>query len=81
LDRAVEAAAVAAAVLAEWAAAANTGRKYSLNFSAQALNLFNDIDKGTPAAPWEHLTSTNPPAWPPECSPPARRRRGKRLSF
>jgi hypothetical protein len=27
---------------------ANTGRKYSLSFSAQALNLFNDIDYGTP---------------------------------
>jgi hypothetical protein len=26
----------------------NTGRKYSLNFSVQALNLFNDIDYGTP---------------------------------
>ena len=26
----------------------NTGHKYSLNFSAQALNLFNDIDKGQP---------------------------------
>ena len=25
-----------------------TGRKYSLNFSAQALNLFNDIDYGQP---------------------------------
>jgi len=25
-----------------------TGRKYSLNFSAQALNLFNDINLGTP---------------------------------
>jgi hypothetical protein len=25
-----------------------TGRKYSLTFSAQALNLFNDIDRGTP---------------------------------
>jgi hypothetical protein len=25
-----------------------TGRKYSLTFSAQALNLFNDIDKGQP---------------------------------
>ena len=25
-----------------------TGRKYSLTFSAQALNLFNDIDYGTP---------------------------------
>ena len=25
-----------------------TGRKYSLNFSAQALNLFNDVDYGTP---------------------------------
>ncbi len=27
---------------------ANTGRKYSLTFSAQALNLFNNIDYGTP---------------------------------
>jgi hypothetical protein len=27
----------------------NTGRKYSLTFSAQALNLFNDIDLGTPS--------------------------------
>jgi hypothetical protein len=26
----------------------STGRKYTLNFSAQALNLFNDIDRGTP---------------------------------
>jgi hypothetical protein len=26
-----------------------TGRKYSLNFSAQALNLFNDINLGTPS--------------------------------
>jgi hypothetical protein len=25
-----------------------TGRKYSLTFSAQALNLFNDIDYGGP---------------------------------
>ena len=25
-----------------------TGRKYSLNFSAQALNMFNDVDYGTP---------------------------------
>jgi hypothetical protein len=25
-----------------------TGRKYSLNFSAQALNLFNNIDYGQP---------------------------------
>ena len=27
---------------------ASTGRKYSLNFSVQALNLFNDIDYGKP---------------------------------
>jgi hypothetical protein len=27
---------------------ASTGRKYSLNFSAQALNLFNNIDYGQP---------------------------------
>ena len=26
----------------------STGRKYNLNFSVQALNLFNDIDRGTP---------------------------------
>jgi hypothetical protein len=26
----------------------NTGRKYNLNFSVQALNLFNNIDRGTP---------------------------------
>ncbi len=26
----------------------STGRKYSLNFSAQALNVFNDINRGTP---------------------------------
>ncbi len=25
-----------------------TGRKYSLNFSVQALNLFNNINYGTP---------------------------------
>ncbi len=29
--------------------AANTGHKYSLTFSAQALNLFNDIDYGNPS--------------------------------
>jgi hypothetical protein len=27
---------------------ATTGHKYSLSFSAQALNLFNDIDYGQP---------------------------------
>ena len=27
----------------------NTGRKYSLTFSAQALNLFNNVDYGTPS--------------------------------
>ncbi|MGH9600670.1 MAG: carboxypeptidase regulatory-like domain-containing protein [Terracidiphilus sp.] len=27
----------------------NTGHKYSLTFSAQAMNLFNDIDYGTPS--------------------------------
>jgi hypothetical protein len=26
----------------------STGHRYSLTFSAQALNLFNDIDKGQP---------------------------------
>ena len=29
-------------------AGSNTGRKYSLNFSVQALNLFNNIDYGGP---------------------------------
>jgi hypothetical protein len=28
---------------------AGTGHKYSLNFSVQALNLFNNIDYGTPS--------------------------------
>jgi hypothetical protein len=27
----------------------NTGHKYNLTFSAQALNLFNDVDLGTPS--------------------------------
>jgi hypothetical protein len=31
------------------AGAASTGHKYSLNFSAQALNLFNDINYGQPS--------------------------------
>ncbi|MGA3160716.1 MAG: carboxypeptidase regulatory-like domain-containing protein [Terracidiphilus sp.] len=31
------------------ASAANTGHKYSLNFSVQALNLFNNIDYGQPS--------------------------------
>ncbi len=26
----------------------NTGRKYTLTFNAQALNLFNDMDRGQP---------------------------------
>jgi hypothetical protein len=36
----------------------NTGHKYSLNFSVQALNLFNDIDYGTPNGT---LTTTTDP--------------------
>jgi hypothetical protein len=28
---------------------ASTGRKYALNFNVQALNLFNDINRGTPS--------------------------------
>jgi len=35
---------------------ASTGKKYSLTFSAQALNLFNDIDYGQPAG---NVTSPN----------------------
>jgi hypothetical protein len=31
------------------ASAAGTGHKYSLNFSAQALNIFNDINYGQPS--------------------------------
>ncbi|MGH9563910.1 MAG: hypothetical protein ACRD3S_20850, partial [Terracidiphilus sp.] len=31
-----------------WGGGGNTGHKYSLNFNVQALNLFNDIDLGTP---------------------------------
>ena len=43
----------------------NTGRKYSLTFSAQALNLFNDIDRGTPsgsiAPKWNPTTGVTGP--------------------
>jgi carboxypeptidase family protein len=44
-----------------------TGRKYSLTFSAQALNLFNDIDYGTPVgsvipSPIDNGSSTGPGA-------------------
>jgi len=41
----------------------STGRKYSLTFSAQALNLFNDIDYGTPSgvvSPNPDLPTPNP---------------------
>ena len=44
---------------------AGSGRKYSLNFSLQALNLFNDIDYGTPTGT---ITPTQDPttgAWGP----------------
>jgi len=37
---------------------ANTGRKYSLTFSAQALNLFNDIDYGQPNGTLEPTLDT-----------------------
>jgi hypothetical protein len=33
-----------------------TGRKYSLNFSAEALNVFNDINYGRPLS---SVTATN----------------------
>jgi hypothetical protein len=43
----------------------NTGRKYALTFSAQALNLFNDIDYGTPsgqvAPAWDKTTGITGP--------------------
>jgi Carboxypeptidase regulatory-like domain len=43
----------------------NTGRKYSLTFSVQALNLFNDIDLGTPsgtvAPKWDSMTGITGP--------------------
>jgi hypothetical protein len=43
----------------------NTGRKYALTFSAQALNLFNDIDYGTPsgavAPAWNSTTGITGP--------------------
>jgi len=42
-----------------------SGRKYSLSFSAQALNLFNDIDYGTPsgvvAPAWDASTGVTGP--------------------
>ncbi len=44
---------------------ANTGRKYALTFSAQALNLFNDIDYGSPsgvvAPAWDSSTGVTGP--------------------
>jgi hypothetical protein len=43
----------------------NTGRKYALTFSAQALNIFNDIDYGTPsgqvAPAWDSTTGVTGP--------------------
>ncbi|HUB51010.1 MAG TPA: carboxypeptidase regulatory-like domain-containing protein [Terracidiphilus sp.] len=43
----------------------NTGRKYALTFSAQALNLFNNIDYGTPsgvvAPAWDQTTGITGP--------------------
>ncbi|HTW78435.1 MAG TPA: carboxypeptidase regulatory-like domain-containing protein [Terracidiphilus sp.] len=43
----------------------NTGRKYALTFSAQALNLFNDIDYGIPlgavAPAWNSTTGITGP--------------------
>jgi hypothetical protein len=43
----------------------NTGRKYALSFSAQALNIFNDIDYGTPsgqvAPAWDQSTGITGP--------------------
>jgi hypothetical protein len=43
----------------------NTGRKYALTFSAQALNLFNNIDYGTPsgavAPAWDQSTGVTGP--------------------
>jgi len=44
---------------------ANTGRKYAFTFSAQALNLFNDIDYGAPsgvvAPAWDSSTGVTGP--------------------
>ena len=48
VEAAVAAVAALAAVAEGRGGMSNTGRKYSLTFSAQALNLFNDIDYGTP---------------------------------
>jgi hypothetical protein len=38
----------------------NTGRKYTLTFNAQALNLFNDIDRGQPVGSISFVPSTTP---------------------
>jgi hypothetical protein len=46
----------------------NTGRKYTLTFNAQALNLFNDIDRGQPVGSLS-LVPTTPPGGPPTLSP------------
>ncbi len=37
----------------------NTGHKYSLNFNVQALNLFNDIDRGTPHGGIQPILNTS----------------------
>jgi hypothetical protein len=43
----------------------NTGHKYSLNFSVQALNLFNDIDYGTPVGTISPLQNSTTNLWGP----------------
>ena len=37
----------------------STGHKYSLNFNVQALNLFNDIDRGTPHGGIQPILNTS----------------------
>ena len=53
---------------------ANTGHKYSLSFSAQALNLFNDIDRGQPIGTVNSPNFGQSKSLATECSRQARQR-------
>ena len=56
---------------------AGTGRKYSLTFSVQALNMFNNIDYGGPnGVLGSKILRSAPPRWPAAFTRPARQRGG-----
>ena len=57
-----------------------TGRKYSLNFSAQALNLFNDVDYGTPVGSLTQACPIVTSSCPSTATPSSRFDRSKTLA-